>query len=263
MSIKNVFKIITHIVWIILLTALTQVGGFIWVLTLILCKLKQWKKRYVFIALYLLFNAVIIPPIANYFGRVRLPISKQGLKCKNITYPILFRNYVKPKLKKLLEDSALSLIEQDNIKITYLDANFPFYDGFPLLPHRSHNDGKKIDICFMYKTKNGLSTNKKPSISGYGVYVKKENIATKNCIEKGYWQYDFPKYLTLGTINNLDFDANATKKIITTFLSKSATQKIFIEPYLKTELKLNRYNKIRFHGCKAVRHDDHIHLQIK
>jgi hypothetical protein len=131
------------------------------------------------------------------------------------------------------------------------------------LPHRSHNDGKKIDICFSYKAKDGKITDKKPSVSGYGVYVQKENYSSNSCIEKGYWQYDFPRYLTLGKINELNFDATSTKKIIRTFLAQSETQKIFIEPYLKSKLGLNNYSKIRFHGCKAVRHDDHIHLQIK
>ena len=35
---------------------------------------------------------------------------------------------------------------------------------------------------------------------------------------------------------------------------------IFIEPHLKNRLKIGN-NRIRFHGCKAVRHDDHIHFQ--
>lgn len=32
----------------------------------------------------------------------------------------------------------------------YLDANFPFFDGFPLLPHLSHVDGRKRDIAYYY-----------------------------------------------------------------------------------------------------------------
>ena len=134
---------------------------------------------------------------------------------------------------------------------------------FLILPHRSHDDGNKIDISFMYKNKDGFSTNKKPSLSGYGKYVKDQNYTSNSCLEKGYWQYDFPKYLTLGIINDLEFDRTKTKKIITTFLAQKTTEKIFIEPYLKENLGLNKYNKIRFHGCKAVRHDDHIHLQVK
>ena len=32
----------------------------------------------------------------------------------------------------------------------YLDGNFPFVDGFPLLPHLSHNDGRKLDLAYYY-----------------------------------------------------------------------------------------------------------------
>tara|TARA_R110002049_G_scaffold206269_1_gene376787 strand:+ start:30919 stop:31269 length:351 start_codon:yes stop_codon:yes gene_type:complete len=116
----------------------------------------------------------------------------------------------------------------------------------------------------MYLNKNGKATDKKPSLSGYGIYVNsKDNSTSKSCIENGYWQYDFSKYLTFGTINNLQLDKEKTKHLISQLLSIKQTQKIFIEPHLKELLGLNNENKIRFHGCQAVRHDDHIHLQTK
>lgn len=256
-------KLFGHLIVIILLTTLTQVGGLIWILALwVSIKLKK-KKRYVFPILYLIFNILIIPPIAKQFGKEQLPVFSKKLKPRNLVYPLLFRNYANLELKELLENSVENL-KQYNIKIIYLDANFPFIDGFPLLPHLSHNDGKKIDISFIYLDENGKSTNKKPSISGYGAYVNSEiNYTSKSCIEKGYWQYDFPKYLTFGTLNDLKLDKKATTILIKELLSNKTTQKIFIEPYLKKSLGLNLEEKIRFHGCKAVRHDDHIHLQIK
>lgn len=256
-------KLFGHLIIIILLTVITQVGGIIWILGLwVSIKLKK-KRRYVFPALYLIFNILIIPPIAKQFGRELLPIFSKNLKPRNWAYPLLFRNYVKPNLKLLLETTSRKL-EQNNIQITYLDANFPFMDGFPLLPHLSHNDGKKIDISFMYLNENGKPTLKKPSISGYGIYVNSENNHTlKSCLEKGFWQYDFSKYLTFGTLNDLRLDKKTTTILIKELLSNKNTQKIFIEPHLKESLGLSLEEKIRFHGCKAVRHDDHIHLQIK
>jgi len=258
----KIIKVILHLSWIVLLTVVTQVGGIIWLLTLYISYKYSNKKRYIFPLLYLLFNLLIIPPIARVFGRENLPLYGENLKPRNIMYPLLFRSYVKPELKDLLENSAESL-KNHSITITYLDANFPFIDGFPLLPHLSHNDGKKIDISFNYLDKDGNTTDKKPSVSGYGIYVESENPTSNNCINRGYWQYDFPKYLTFGKINNLDFDKKSTKILIQEFLLNPNTQKIFIEPYLKQEIGLSKYSKIRFHGCQAVRHDDHIHLQIK
>ena len=151
------------------------------------------------------------------------------------------------------------------LKLTILDANFPFKDGFPLLPHLSHNDGKKSDISLMYKTKEGVLTNEKPSNSGYGVFenpLKNEINQTTICKNNGAWQYDYPKYLTLGKNLDLEFSENATKDLIQSILENNEIQKIFLEPHLKNRLNINS-EKMRFHGCRAVRHDDHLHLQIQ
>lgn len=255
-------KIFTHLIIILFLTILTQVGGLIWLLAVYICKKLNKKKRVVFPILYLAFNLVIIPPIANLFGRERLPIFNKHLKPRNWVYPLLFRNYTTPELKNVLIDVSQSLSDQQ-IKTTYLDANFPFIKGFPLLPHLSHSDGKKVDLSLLYLDKDGQPTDKKPSVSGYGVFSNSNNNYTSStCLENGYWQYDYPKYLTFGTINDLDFDENTTKQLITQLLSHSESDLIFIEPHLKDDMDLLHY-KIRFQGCHAVRHDDHIHFQIK
>ena len=83
------------------------------------------------------------------------------------------------------------------------------------------------------------------------------------CKEKGYWQYDYPKYLTLGTPNDeLVFSNDGTKRLLTSILEVEAVGKIFIEQHLKVQMSLTN-EKLRFQGCGAVRHDDHIHFQIR
>ncbi|REE08670.1 hypothetical protein DFQ09_106137 [Winogradskyella pacifica] len=259
----RLLKLIGHIAIILVLTAITQVGGIIWLLAVIISYKIKKGKRIVFPLLYLLFNLIIIPPIAAHFGREKLPWFDTELKPRNWFYPLAFRNYVNSELKDVLESSAHDL-SSSGITITYLDGNFPFIDGFPLFPHLSHNDGKKIDLSLMYLNHNGISTSKKPSISGYGVYVNTDkNYTSKSCLDKGYWQYDFTKYLTLGTIHDLKLDKAKTTLIIKQLLSIPSTHKIFIEPHLKQSLDLSHQSKIRFTGCQAVRHDDHIHYQIK
>jgi len=254
------FIILIHVVIVFLLTLLTQVGGIIWLLALIISKRFVWKKRFVFPLLYLVFNLIIIPPVAKLLGRVQLPVFNEQLKPRNLVYPICFRNYVNPELKTILVKTS----KESNISITYLDANFPFMDGFPLLPHLSHNDGKKIDLSFMYLDETGQPTDKKPSISGYGVFSNPEaNHTSEACVSKGYWQYDYPKYLTFGSTRDLSLDDKKTKILIRHLIDKPQVQKVFIEPHLKQSLGLNNVSKIRFHGCRAVRHDDHIHVQTK
>ena len=256
-------KIFLHILFIIFLTILTQVGGIIWIVTLLISNRFKKKKRYVFPFIYLMANLIIIPPMATYFGRAQLPVFDKHIQPRTILYPLLFRNYVTPQLKITLLDASKKLAVKGG-QLTYLDANFPFFNGFPLLPHLSHNDGKKVDISFMYTTKDGKPTQQKPSVSGYGVFVNAaKNITATNCINNGYWQYNLAKYATFGTINHLYFDTKRTKTLLKILLQQPSTQKIFIEPYLKTKLGLENENKIRFHGCQAVRHDDHIHYQIK
>lgn len=256
-------KIFLHLFFVIFLTILTQIGGIIWMGTLLIAHYFRKKKRYIFPAIYLIANLILVPPIALYFGSVRLPIFSNTIKPATLFYPLLFRNYVSPSLKETLIDAAKEL-HSNGDQLIYLDANFPFFKGFPLLPHLSHNDRRKVDISFMYTTQNGKPTQKKPSFSGYGVFVNpRQNSTSNNCIKKGYWQYDLSKYATFGTINELNFDKKRTKRLLKILLRNSKTQKIFIEPYLKMAMGLQDQQKIRFHGCRAVRHDDHIHLQIK
>ncbi|MDB9755214.1 hypothetical protein OAB20_02855 [Winogradskyella sp.] len=259
----KLLKLIGHIFIITLLTVVTQVGGLIWIVTLLISHKLKKKKRLVFPSLYLVFNLIIVPPIASYFGREQLPVLNQNLKPINWFYPLAFRNYVLPKLKQGLIKTSENLASS-NISITYLDANFPFIEGYPLLSHLSHNDGKKIDITFMYIDGLGKQSDKKPSTSGYGAFANLEkNYTSKICIAKDNWYYDFTKYLTFGINNKLKLDSNRTTQLIKQLLLIPSSEKLFIEPHLKQSLGLSSELKVRFHGCGAVRHDDHIHLQIK
>lgn len=83
------------------------------------------------------------------------------------------------------------------------------------------------------------------------------------CKEKGNWQYDFSKYLTFGTLHSdLRFSEKRTKTMVQLFTQEASIEKIFIEPHLRDRMQI-RHPKIRYHGCRAVRHDDHIHIQIR
>jgi len=263
---KNLF----HIVIVSLLTLVTQIGGIIWILNFSYFKRKnpsnsRLAKISSFIVLYLIFTFGLIPIFAKQLGRTPLPILKSGnLIPHNLITPLLNRHYVKPQLKAQLTELSNKINSKNNsLKVSYLDANFPFIDGFPLLPHLSHSDGRKVDLSFYY-TKDKKVGNLKPSNSGYGKFVEptgREHNQTNDCKARGYWQYDFTKYITLGSRNDLEFDQNNTKKIIDYITSDKKTQMVLIEPHLKKRMNLTN-KKIRFHGCHAVRHDDHIHFQI-
>ncbi|VAW10310.1 FIG00985813: hypothetical protein [hydrothermal vent metagenome] len=263
-----VLKVLFKMSLLVFLTVITQIGGIVYLISLLLAN--KWKRNLkystlmIFVALYLASTLLVVPYVAPIFGREKINHTSR-IKSTNYTTILLNRNYVRPKLNELLSQVEKELSGTD-IEIHYLDANFPFMNKFPLLPHLSHNDGKKIDLSLIYETQNGKITNKKKSVSGYGVFENpkgKEYNQIDKCLEKGYFQYDFPKYITFGKINKeLAFSDKGTKLLIQSILKNNSLGKLFIEPHLKRRLKLTN-NRIRYHGCKAVRHDDHIHVQLK
>ena len=265
---KKVFKAILHIIIFVILTILTQVGGIAYLLSLwlntVLKRNFKFKPLLIFLVLYLISTVLIVPVIAPIFGREKVQHT-ENIRPTNYTTVLLNRNYVRPQLNKLLQATTVDL-KGSNIQINYLDANFPFINKFPLLPHLSHNDGKKLDISLVYENIDGELTNQQKSVSGYGVFENprpNEYNQIDKCLVRGYFQYDYPKYVTFGSINNeLKFSTKGTKRLIKSILKNKSLGKLFIEPHLKHRLGL-RNSKIRYHGCRAVRHDDHIHIQLK
>ena len=265
---KRILKIISRVLIIFVLTILTQVGGFVYLIS-VLIRIKKnnnyrLKRLILFIGLYLFTTILILPYLAPIFGREKIK-NNDYIKAHTLFTILCNRNYVNPELHLAIQNIGKTMNQKHNgIKVIYLDANFPFINGFPLLPHLSHNDGKKVDLSFVYSNQDKI-TNKKPSILGYGVFenpAKEEQNQTTFCKKKGYWQYDLTKYTTLGLTNNqLKLSEKATKDLLLTIVDQQEIKKIFIEPHLKNRLHLQS-NKIRFHGCQAVRHDDHIHIQL-
>jgi hypothetical protein len=269
-NLNRPIKIFLHLVIIILLTVVTQTGGIIYLMSILLIKKSAKKKRIkrigIFTGLYFFATFLITPNLAPFFGREKIK-ETEFLKAHSFFYKLANRNYIRPELNKTIGEIAYQFEKKNSgIKMIYLDANFPFIDKFPLLPHLSHNDGKKIDISLIYENSNGQLTNKKPSVSGYGVFEKptdKEYDQNAVCKNRGNWQYDFPKYLTLGTINkDIEFSKKGTRELAKMVLKQNKIGKLFIEPHLKNRLNLTN-KKVRYHGCQAVRHDDHIHFQLR
>lgn len=265
---SKVYFFFVHLFVFIVFTVITQIGGILYLIALFTArKIKVYKAfvgTFVFLTIYIISTAWIVPKVAPFFGREKIEDSNY-IKAHSPFYVWTNRNYVTPKLQNVLKEVALSFEENNaGIKLIYLDANFPFIDGFPLLPHRYHGDGKKIDVTFVYEENKEL-TNKKPSYSGYGYFEEPlpgEINQIEDCFARGYGQYDFTKHITLGITNpNLEFSIPGNKEFIEMVLEKDAVNTIFIEPHLKHRLSLQNA-KIIYHGCGTVRHDDHIHIQV-
>jgi hypothetical protein len=253
----------------VLLTVITQTGGAIYLFFLwgkARMHLHGWKALMLFFGMYMLFTVLIIPSIVPFFGREPLPLFG-NLKPLNIGTVFLNRHYVAPELKKRVRAIADKMSElYPGTTLNYLDANFPFLGGFPLLPHLSHNDGKKIDFAFFYQDQSsGERTNENPSFIGYGAFEspqRNEANYPEICRKDQFLMYNALEIIEPLTSKEYKLDVERTKKLIELLAKDPAVSKIFIEPHLKTRWKLENYDKIRFQGCHSVRHDDHIHVQI-
>jgi hypothetical protein len=274
-----VVKVLLSLIFVTILTIVTQVGGIVFLISLLTYGIinKRFGNAFVrtgckaasCLILYLLTTFLVVPLAAKPFGRVRLPLFEtKHLKPGNMLTFLLNRNYVRLELEQAIFDVSERMNEVfPGIVLNYLDASFPFIDGFPLPPHLSHNDGKKLDISFVYLDKlTGQRTNEIPSFIGYGICegpVEGEENMPKVCDQKGNWQYSMlPKIVGQSSKEKFQFDSKAVKTLVELIADEKAIRKIFIEPHLKTRLGLTS-PKIRFHGCQAVRHDDHIHIQLR
>lgn len=239
-----------HIFWVVLLTALTQVGGIAWAVSRFLKRKNFW-----FLAIYLLMSVGSIW-VAPMFGRV--PLSCLGDGSPRVLSPIycaLNRQYVSPEMKAVLTDLSDAMPES---RVAVLDGNFPFLDGFPLLPHLSHDDGDKVDLAFFYLDAEGrYQPMKARSPLGYFAFEQGPTECPKRWLDlrwdfewaqswlRPVWQLDKGRMISALTILNEDVRVG----------------KVLLEPHLKAQL-VPHAEKIRFQCCRAAGHDDHIHLQL-
>ncbi len=272
---KIIFQLIKATLIFGTLTIISQIGGIVYLLYKIITSifLKGKKRMYkygFFVLFYSFISILLIPIIAKQFGREALPYFYSEafpIKPANKFYCLLNRNYVKTELKNTMREIALEFKKKNkDVELVYLDANFPFIDEFPLLPHKSHDDGKKLDLSFLYLDKQKNSINKTPNFVGYGFCEepkKNETDKPEYCKKNGYWQYNLLKQI-MPNFNKgkIEFDEKGNKDLLQVIAKHKNIGKIFIEPHLKERLRLSKFNKIRFHGCGAVRHDDHIHIQL-
>jgi hypothetical protein len=254
------------------------VGGFIYLLTLFIFSrmakpVDSWARAAVkmisFIALYLFSTFLIIPPLAKQWGRIPLSTGKDlYLQPATIWTRVLNRNYVNPELRDITLSAALHMREvYPGTRLNYLDANFPFLDNFPLFPHLSHNDGKKLDLSFCYdNAADHKPTNNVPSYMGYGICEEPGSDEVNTalvCKQQGRWMYSALRGITpQGNKKNFVFSNTRTRELVLFLAGQDRVGKIFIEPHLKKRMQI-RSDNVVFHGCHAVRHDDHIHIQLR
>lgn len=267
-----------HLFFVALLTVLTQVGGLVYLLSFLTHRLtdaravgnvqKRSFRIATFVMLYLLVTFLVVPPLARQFGRVPMPVSeKNHVLPVNVFTCILNRHYVRTSLRKVVFDVADQLASKHpGVKIMYMDGNFPFGPNFPLPPHLSHKDGKKLDIALCYTDNStGKCTVDYPPYIGYGIseeVLPGETNLPEQCTKKGKWMYSWMhRWMPKGDKEAFTFDINVTGDMVRLFAGNPQIQRIFLEPHLEERLGL-KFPIVKPAGCHSVRHDDHIHIQI-
>lgn len=260
-------RLILAILAVVLLTALTQVGGIILLLALVLGRLFRWRGLItagIFILAYAAATLFVVPPLAAAGGRVPLPCAGEPLRALPVLC-VLNRHYVEPRLLTLADTLAGDVAEAFPGTVTVaLDANFPLLNGFPLLPHLSHDDGRKLDLSYFYA-------------DAAGTYLPG---STRSPI--GYWAFEVPgpgeeascpdTWLTARwdmaalqpLFPALPLEPGRTRFALQWLFDKGPSfglERVFVEPYLAERLGVSS-PLLGFQGCRAARHDDHIHLQV-
>lgn len=265
----------------IVLTALTQLGGLIFLVSLALARALRragsTKAMAVlagivfFLASVPLANLFVAPALATLSGRVALPCEMSAEKpyaALSPIYCVLGRNYVRPEVQAMLEAMGRDLGgDHPGLVIATLDANFPFVDGFPLPPHLSHDDGTRIDLAYFYMDAAGnpqpLAA---PSFLGYWGFEEPPTPADAACTDKTRWltfRWDMD-WLQAFVRRGLRLDETRTAAMLRWLVEKGpehGVTKILLEPHMVKRLGVAS-PMIRFQGCRAARHDDHIHVEV-
>lgn len=242
-----------HAAIVALLTLATQIGGIAWLIALL-----ARRRLMVFLIVYAAAS-LSSQWIAPMFGRVPLPCHTDGpLRMQSMVYCAMNRNYVTPELASVLSDLADDMARQHPGTVTLvLDANFPYLQGFPLLPHLSHSDGRKADIAFYYR-------------DGTGAYLPGQRRSPIGYFAFETGDTDCPaRFLTLrwdleslqAAWPDWEIEPKRTTRALQWLAGDPRVGKVFLEPHLRRQLGITS-GKIRFQGCRAARHDDHIHVQL-
>ena len=261
-------RMVVHAGTIVVLTVLTQVGGLIYLLALSVRRhaaLTRLPLALVFVALYAV-SWWPIERIAALSGRASLPcIERDGLSSSAFSCA-LHRHYADAKLVSIASRLASDVDQRSPGTITRtLDGSFPFGDGFPLPPHLSHDDGEKLDLAFYYAREGAYRPGALASPIGYWRFEAPRPADPQPCGESNAGLRWRMAWFAPFTRRDLELDAERTRYALRWLASAGARTgvgKVFVEPHLAQRLNVEG-SVILFQGCRAARHDDHIHIQLR
>lgn len=259
-------RILFHLSVFALLTVLTQIGGVAYLLALIVRR-GVLGRIGAFLCLYILASIAAIT-VAPLFGREALPCyGNETLAPRTLLTCAFNRQYGTPELTLLTRNLARDVASKHPGTVTlYLDASFPFVDGFPLIPHLSHDDGKTLDLAFYYESDGVYRPGETPSPLGYWGFLEPHADDPETCRDTNRftlrWDMAWFQHVVR---DDLTMETQRTATMLR-WLSdeavKGGLEKILLEPHLRRRFALPP-QVVRFQGCRAARHDDHVHIQMR
>ncbi len=241
------------------LTVLTQIGGVAWLIAVMFASARPVR---VFLMVFLVAYCVLWGGTrfaAPSFDRVAIPCIDNGptrARALSPLYCAMNRTYVTPELAAKVDALATHMHETfPGTRTRVLDAGFPFFD-LPLLPHLSHDDGEKVDLAFWYEGGNWRSP------IGYWAFEQPRPEDSDLCEDVEGLSLRWDMEALQPFMRELPMDEARTAEALT-WLDANLPEdgKVFVEPHLADRLGIVG-DKIRFQGCRAARHDDHIHFQL-
>lgn len=249
---KKLLLFLFHSFLLVFLTVITCTGGLAhlaWLLGRAKVK-KGWRRTLAWPILYVCVW-FLTGFTVELTGRTRLPINEQ-IKPASWFYVMTNRTFVLDHVNEDVKQMT-EWLEQEGIEMYYLDSAFPY--DVPLVPHWSHQSGACVDFAFVYE--------KGPRGLVYGDFEEAkegEENRPELCLERNPL-YSATQFLCPFTSHN-SVDVIQTRKMILKVLNNPKVNKCFLEAHLVSRWKLN-HRRMRFHGCHAVRHDDHLHVEWK
>jgi hypothetical protein len=188
-----------------------------------------------------------------------LPCSGRGpLRPVSIGYCLTRRHYVTPVARTVLLAVANGVArDHPGAVVLFMDASWP-KGTRPMPPHFSHGDGREVDLALFFATPTGKPLTAPPTLNGYGAFEPPSHEAGRVCVGVAGPHHEPDPSAS----RSWRLDEARTSDLVRRLIADPHVRRVFIEPHLKTRLGLAREDKVRFAGCKAARHDDHIHVDF-
>lgn len=172
------------------------------------------------------------------------------------------RNFLTPEAQGTIISLARGLAEQHpGAVIHFMDASGPNGEK-PFPPHLSHGDGRQLDVALFFETLEGAPLVAPPDTSGYGGWWPSEPPRPGERIACPQGRSGSAEKPDPPTDRGWRLDEVRTRALIQLLIDEPRVHRILIEPHLEERLGFWGHPKLRFAGCQAARHDDHLHIDF-